>query len=174
MVVSFIYLPLVGAIAFFVAVGILIANVESNHTEETPDTPVKPKPRNLKLQSLLTRPTTTTPVKETTQPRSSKTFRVKQTARELNELSPDHVAEYMESEEWKLLRSKVITRDNFVCQICSSPYSLVVHHITYIRFTKELLPDLTTLCRSCHQDLHNNLGTSRLISYPINRSQYYE
>lgn len=65
---------------------------------------------------------------------------------------------YFASKAWKILRQKVLRRDNHKCQSCGRKDSLEVHHITYENFTNESLDELVTLCRYCHQDHHNHYG----------------
>ena len=62
--------------------------------------------------------------------------------------------DYLKSEEWKVLREKILTRDNFICQKCKHEKATSVHHLTYKRLGRELLEDLISVCRSCHFSLH--------------------
>ncbi len=70
---------------------------------------------------------------------------------------------YFKSALWRSVRSRIKARDNYLCKRCGSPHSLEVHHITYIRFGRELPEDLVTLCRGCHQAVHNKHGYSGSI-----------
>ena len=61
--------------------------------------------------------------------------------------------------------------DNFRCQMCSTKVDLSTshcHHITYIRLGKESLSDVSTLCKECHEKLHDfhgkNVGHYPLVS----------
>ena len=61
------------------------------------------------------------------------------------------------AEEWA---KKVIERDNYVCQTCSSTYKLCAHHVKTWKDYPELRFDLNngiTLCHSCHSKLHRSL-----------------
>ena len=62
--------------------------------------------------------------------------------------------EYLKSDEWKKLRKSVLRRDNELC-ICGGK-ATEVHHKTYARVGNEPLSDLVSLCRNCHQNVHDN------------------
>ena len=52
---------------------------------------------------------------------------------------------------WKKIRRKILLRDDHRCQICNSPRNLIVHHIIPFRtFSRHVMENLITLCRSCH------------------------
>ena len=76
---------------------------------------------------------------------------------------------YLLSPEWQKLRTQVFTRDNYTCQSCGSSESLNCHHTTYKRLGFEKLSDLTTLCTTCHTELHNQLGYDRTTIYQITK-----
>lgn len=61
---------------------------------------------------------------------------------------------YIESDEWKEVRNDRIFLDGYKCRMCGSAMNLVVHHITYERVPNEDMDDLITLCRDCHNRLH--------------------
>ena len=70
---------------------------------------------------------------------------------------------FLNSTYWKKVRLLVLERDKYKCQNCinlnKSYYSkkdLEVHHLTYKNHKNELhhLDDLTTLCKSCHEYMH--------------------
>jgi 5-methylcytosine-specific restriction endonuclease McrA len=64
---------------------------------------------------------------------------------------------YLWSKEWAALRHEVFTRDNWRCVYCTSHWApfnrLECHHKTYDRVFHELLEDLETVCRNCHEAL---------------------
>ncbi|MDE0683155.1 MAG: hypothetical protein OXI63_09595, partial [Candidatus Poribacteria bacterium] len=62
--------------------------------------------------------------------------------------------EYLKSDRWQRLRKSVLTRDNELC-ICGAK-ATEVHHKTYARVGHEIPSDLVSLCRSCHQNVHDN------------------
>lgn len=74
---------------------------------------------------------------------------------------------YLKSHEWRFLRMKVLLRDKFKCQHCSSTTNLSIHHIHYETLGREEIDTLVTLCQPCHDRLHKMLGYSRKDHYPI-------
>jgi len=75
--------------------------------------------------------------------------------------------EYLNSTEWGILRAAAFDRDNHTCQSCGATTQLECHHITYERLTQERLSDVVTICRNCHQKIHNKYGYDRETYYPI-------
>ncbi len=70
--------------------------------------------------------------------------------------------EYLLSEEWAEKRNAILLRDGG-CTICGISHELEVHHRTYERVGKELLTDLTTLCKPCHKTVTSMLRRRRRI-----------
>lgn len=66
--------------------------------------------------------------------------------------------EYLQSEEWLALRTRVLKRDGHRCQWTGKSARpgdpLQVHHLTYERVGCEHLDDLVTVCRSAHRAHH--------------------
>ena len=64
--------------------------------------------------------------------------------------------DYLETQEWKQQRNRVLNRDNHTCQICGkSDGAMNVHHICYIHPLSEMNDrDLVTLCHDCHEKVH--------------------
>ena len=62
--------------------------------------------------------------------------------------------EYMNSPEWKAKREERLKHDKYQCQLCHTAKNLVVHHVTYDRLGHEDLSDLVTLCKKCHESVH--------------------
>ncbi len=62
--------------------------------------------------------------------------------------------EYMASDLWQVRRIRVLLRDDYKCQGCLEQPATDVHHITYDRLGDELLIDLVSLCRGCHDKIH--------------------
>uniref|UniRef100_A0A6M3XHW9 HNH endonuclease n=1 Tax=viral metagenome TaxID=1070528 RepID=A0A6M3XHW9_9ZZZZ len=60
---------------------------------------------------------------------------------------------YLESEEWKALRTRIFEQANGRCVLCNRPANNL-HHRTYERVGKELDGDVTALCRDCHALFH--------------------
>jgi 5-methylcytosine-specific restriction endonuclease McrA len=64
--------------------------------------------------------------------------------------------EFMRSPRWASIRKRVLERDRCLCQGCLMAEATVVHHLNYNReFGDELMYDLVSLCRRCHDRAHN-------------------
>lgn len=63
---------------------------------------------------------------------------------------------YLKGESWQELRRRVLERDNYLCQACLNKDAQDVHHITYANFGKEFCFELMSICRDCHNLLHEN------------------
>ena len=74
---------------------------------------------------------------------------------------------YMRSDRWKALKLQVLTIQNNQCKLCSSPYDLHLHHLTYKRLGDEKLSDLAVLCGQCHQTQHDHYGMDRTTDYSV-------
>lgn len=67
------------------------------------------------------------------------------------------------SEQWYVIRERVITRDGFCCARCGKPSNeveLQVHHLHYIKGRKAWeYPDqeLITMCKGCHAQEHGHI-----------------
>lgn len=63
---------------------------------------------------------------------------------------------FLKTDYWSDVRERILARDEYVCQMCGSEKSLVVHHKTYKHHKKEAehLEDLVTLCNACHNEWH--------------------
>ena len=70
--------------------------------------------------------------------------------------------EYLQSEYWKHVKIKVLKRDHYHCVKCRRKSNLNIHHLTYQNRGNELkhLHDLITLCRKCHEKIHNKCNES--------------
>ncbi len=62
---------------------------------------------------------------------------------------------YLRSPEWRSLRTQILTRDHYMCRLCSCSPATEVHHTTYERVGHERPDDLLSVCRSCHDAFHN-------------------
>jgi len=64
--------------------------------------------------------------------------------------------DYLKTDYWREVSSKVKERAGYRCQVCNSPEDLEAHHRTYSHRGDELnhLEDLTCLCRRCHHGHH--------------------
>jgi hypothetical protein len=63
--------------------------------------------------------------------------------------------EFLQSEVWLKLRSKVLNRAQSICEGCAEAKATQVHHLNYARWGgNELLLDLVAVCDACHIKLH--------------------
>jgi 5-methylcytosine-specific restriction endonuclease McrA len=63
---------------------------------------------------------------------------------------------YLESDEWRQRRQRVLRRAGGVCEGCGERTANQVHHLTYDRVGGEMLFDLVAVCDSCHRRIHMN------------------
>jgi hypothetical protein len=77
---------------------------------------------------------------------------------------------YMNSQEWRAKREKVLIFWGNRCALCNSQDRIQVHHRTYERLGQELLTDLIPLCYKCH-DRHTEFMRHGMehISSPLQR-----
>jgi 5-methylcytosine-specific restriction endonuclease McrA len=61
---------------------------------------------------------------------------------------------YLASPEWLALRRAVLKRDGHLCQGCLQNAATQVHHLTYERVGDEMLFDLVSVCKACHEKIH--------------------
>lgn len=73
--------------------------------------------------------------------------------------------EYLRSDQWREKRSKVLSREQGVCQGCMDAQAKHVHHITYKRWGNELLIDLVGLCETCHARCHADSDLEDFLSW---------
>lgn len=62
--------------------------------------------------------------------------------------------QYLETSAWKARRARVLMRDRYICQGCLSARAVDVHHTTYAHVGSELMFELVSLCRECHDRAH--------------------
>lgn len=75
--------------------------------------------------------------------------------------------EYLKSHLWETKRNKVLERDNYQCTVCGTTKRLEVHHDTgYSLIPYEPISCLRTVCRNCHQHIHDTYG------YPQTLQEY--
>ena len=68
----------------------------------------------------------------------------------------EYYRQYLKTDAWKRKRYVVLKRDNWTCQYCGGK-ATEVHHKKYARrnIGREPIKWLVSICRSCHQELHN-------------------
>lgn len=69
-----------------------------------------------------------------------------------NETWHDRYKAYLNSEDWRRLRDRVLTRDGHLCQSCLSAPATQVHHMTYRYYNAghDSALFLRSVCRPCH------------------------
>lgn len=77
---------------------------------------------------------------------------------EYNHLRTMPYTEYLKTDHWQELRTKMLKRAGFRCQVCNAKnVSLHVHHRTYANRGRETYSDLIVLCANCHETFHDNM-----------------
>jgi hypothetical protein len=69
-------------------------------------------------------------------------------------IKKDVYSGYLTSPEWKAKRDSCLRRDNYLCQGCLKAEAAIAHHLTYENIFDELLFQLVSLCRACHDKIH--------------------
>jgi 5-methylcytosine-specific restriction endonuclease McrA len=86
-------------------------------------------------------------------------------------LGMDEYDKYLESEHWQGMRRQALAAQlqehdhNFCVQCAAKTAQLHVHHLTYERLGKELLSDLTIICKPCHNKVHLRDAQGRTRNY---------
>lgn len=67
----------------------------------------------------------------------------------------------LEPESYTELRTQILRRDGWKCQACGSLRQLQVHHKQFRSRSGEDQDDnLITLCASCHERIHEGVGST--------------
>ena len=77
--------------------------------------------------------------------------------------------EHIKGDKFKKLKMERLKLDEYKCQICFKQVDEMTshcHHITYLRVLNEKISDLSTLCRCCHNKLHEFHGKNK-GHYPL-------
>jgi len=61
---------------------------------------------------------------------------------------------YLQSDAWRQIRRRVLERDKYLCQACLQARATEVHHVTYDNLFKEFAFELKSVCRACHERIH--------------------
>lgn len=73
--------------------------------------------------------------------------------------------DYIKSDEWRIVRNRILNTRGYKCERCNSRKNLQIHHLTYERLGKEEDNDLIILCQACHElvhsraEVHTSIGT---------------
>lgn len=79
--------------------------------------------------------------------------------------------EYLESNEWRLLREQAFIRARHKCECCDSKHHLVGHHLVYRDPLTACTPqDIMCMCKPCHDAFHRFLNKDKL-KLPGDRKQ---
>lgn len=62
--------------------------------------------------------------------------------------------EYLKSPKWLYKRDRVLERDKYICRGCLEAPATQVHHLTYEHVGDELLFELESVCKPCHDRVH--------------------
>lgn len=62
---------------------------------------------------------------------------------------------YLRTPEWQAKRKAVLERDKHLCQGCLKARAIQAHHQTYVHLENELLFELISLCKPCHDRNHD-------------------
>lgn len=78
--------------------------------------------------------------------------------------------QYLKTGKWKALKRERLEIDNYTCQQCGCDvdyYSSNCHHITYKNlYNENVNTQLTTVCKECHDSIHNWHGKGAKY-YPL-------
>lgn len=62
---------------------------------------------------------------------------------------------YLQSAQWRTIRSRVLDRAKGMCEGCGVEKAVQVHHLTYRHVCEEFLWELRAVCLKCHERLHH-------------------
>lgn len=76
---------------------------------------------------------------------------------------------YLNSLQWDTKRKERLHIDNYTCQMCNTTGTkLEVHHLHYRSFKSEdPHTDLISVCRLCHQQIHDLYGYNHNDEFPL-------
>lgn len=81
---------------------------------------------------------------------------------------------YINSQEWKVFRKRVLAERGHKCEKCGSGALLQVHHLHYRSFRHEASGDVQVLCEDCHSKIHGNMGPRERFVHWFARSLKWE
>ena len=65
-----------------------------------------------------------------------------------------HYSAYLKTPRWRRKRREILKKHGFRCELCGSGTNLNVHHITYENLPDECDDDLLSVCKRCHDKIH--------------------
>jgi 5-methylcytosine-specific restriction endonuclease McrA len=63
--------------------------------------------------------------------------------------------EHIKSIDWLNIRQRILQRDKNLCQACLINDAQEVHHLTYQNLGNEFMFELISVCKPCHDRIHN-------------------
>lgn len=63
---------------------------------------------------------------------------------------------YLRTKRWREKANARLKMDGYQCVLCKSAKNLAVHHITYENIGYEQMDDLISVCKGCHEKLHEH------------------
>ena len=86
-------------------------------------------------------------------------------------ITPEIKRIYLSSNAWQKRRIARLKFDHYTCQGCGiQGVPLEIHHLHYRTFRKESNSDLVSVCRSCHQHIHDTYGYDYSSNFPLIKS----
>lgn len=83
----------------------------------------------------------------------------------------DDYRRYINSQEWRDLRSSVLVRADGSCEMCGAP-AANVHHLRYPkRFDQDHPDSLLAVCRDCHDKLHGVVKMPNIEQFKMSKIQ---
>ena len=64
--------------------------------------------------------------------------------------------QYLRTKTWREKANERLKQDGYQCVLCRSAKNLSVHHITYENIGFEKMDDLISVCKACHEKLHEH------------------
>jgi 5-methylcytosine-specific restriction endonuclease McrA len=75
----------------------------------------------------------------------------------MSDFQPQRPRLRLDADSYRKLRTAVLERDGWRCQICGSSDHLQIHHIrSRGRLGGDTDENLITLCADCHSDIHRS------------------
>lgn len=93
-------------------------------------------------------------------------------------MSKESYMEQLKTPMWRERKSEILKRDNYSCRICGAyNCEINVHHVNYIpyrmawEYPNEML---VSLCKNCHNKLHDKMNSKELYGFKIGDLYSYE